>query len=116
MKIKTHCLVLIAYAVISTSQAAEPSVREARELAQKVNCMTSYKVAEMIMGDRQAGISLPDEMEHHKDHEFLHDLIDKAYIVHLFTGEEYKKRAITAFAEAEYAECKKEVAHALAGE
>lgn len=55
-------------------------------------------------------------MEHHKDHEFLHDLIDKAYAKPFYSGDEYKKRAIKDFAEAEYAECKKEVANALAGE
>ncbi|QXH45377.1 hypothetical protein KSS93_21225 [Pseudomonas xanthosomatis] len=113
MKGKIRYLGLAAYAVIGVSNAAQPS---AKELAQKVNCMASYQVAEQIMGDRQAGITLPDEMEHHKDHEFLHDLIDKAYAKPFYSGEEYKKRAIQDFAEAEYAECKKEVAHALAGE
>ncbi|MOA50553.1 hypothetical protein D3C78_1735820 [compost metagenome] len=78
--------------------------------------MASYQVAEQIMGDRQAGITLPDEMEHHKDREFLHSLIDKAYAKPFYDSEEYKNRAIKNFAEAEYAECKKEVANALAGE
>lgn len=113
MKGKIRYLALIAYAVMGTSNAAPQS---AKELAQQVNCMGSYKVAEMIMGDRQAGIALPDEMEHHKDREFLHDLIDKAYAKPFYSGDEYKKRAIKDFAEAEYAQCKKEVAHALAGE
>ncbi|SEQ32859.1 hypothetical protein SAMN05216230_102435 [Pseudomonas soli] len=113
MKGKIRYLALTAYAVVGTSYAAQQS---AKELAQQVNCMGSYKVAEMIMGDRQAGITLPDEMEHHKDHEFLQDLIDKAYAKPFYSGDEYKKRAIKDFAEAEYAQCKKEVAHALAGE
>lgn len=113
MKGKIRYLALAAYAVMGTSYASQPSPKE---LAQKVNCMASYQVAEQIMGDRQAGITLPDEMEHHKDHEFLHSLIDKAYAKPFYSGDEYKKRVIKEFAEAEYAECKKEVAQALAGE
>lgn len=113
MKGKIRYLALAVYTVTGTSYATQPSPKE---LAQKVNCMASYQVAEMIMGDRQAGITLPDEMEHHKDREFLHDLIDKAYAKPFYSGDEYKKRAVKDFAEAEYAQCKKEVAHALAGE
>lgn len=88
--------------------------QEAARLASQVSCMGSYKVGDLIMGDRQAGITLPDEMEHHKDREFLHELIDRAYTVPLFQTEEAKKRAIQEFAEKEYNNCKKLLAEAKA--
>ncbi|MNZ86848.1 hypothetical protein D3C78_1056870 [compost metagenome] len=106
-------VVVAAMALLAVSEVQAEELSANKQLASKINCMASYKVAEMIMADRQAGISLPDEMEHHKENEFLHSLIDKAYAEPLYNSEGYKERAIKAFAEAEYAQCKSLVKQAL---
>lgn len=84
--------------------------REAARLASQVSCKGSYRAGDQIMNDRQSGITIIEELEYHKDREFLHDLIDRAYTVPLFQTDEAKKRAIQAFAEQEYNKCKKLIA------